>query len=151
MKKRLICSLAALLLLSTMFFTGCNKGKEIDYDHFKQTVKSSTTGVTAAVNEESRTENYVLVFVAVENETKDTVTVRKGDYTLTANGKEYASDGFLVKIASQSGAAGSQRITTVTYDTVGKGDEKTLSVLFFCDLQDIDNFTIRFHGRVISE
>ena len=149
MKKMGMAYLAVLLLVATVFLFGCGKEKAIDYDHFIQTIDSSPSGVAAVIDGEARKQDYLLVFVAVQNDTKDAVTVRKGDYVLRAGGVEYASDGYLSYIDLQSGSDGSDRLTTVAYDTIGRGKEKKLGVLFFCDVNGNDNFTLTFHGREI--
>ena len=150
MKKLSMSFLAVLLLLSTAFLFGCGKEKPIDYDRFNQKIESSTTGVAAAIDGVIREQNYVLVFVRVQNDTKDAVTVRKGDYTLHISGNEYASDGYLVRIDLQSGGDGSSRFTTTTYDTIDQGEKKQLGVLFFCDAPGNDAFTVTFHDREIN-
>lgn len=151
MKRTLVCMFAALLLLSTLFLVGCKKDKEIDYDRFIQSVHASEVGETAYVNGEKRVGNYVQVFVNVKNETDDPVTVRKGDYTLVVGGERYVSDGYMVMISGQSGTNGQVNLDTVTYETIGKGDEKRLAVIFLCDVEDNSNFTLLFHDRVVPQ
>ena len=149
MKKTGIIFLAALLLMTMLLF-GCGKEKEINYDHFIQTIASSNSGVAAAIDGEVRGQNYVLVFVNVQNDTKDPVTVRKGDYALHAGGETYVCDGYLARIELQSGGAGSERLTTLAFDTIGKGDGKKLGVLFFCDANVSGDFTVTFHDREVQ-
>ena len=103
------------------------------------------------VNEQASGKNYVLVFVTVENEMKDAVIVRKGDYSLTVNGEEIASEGYVTKVDLQSGTPGSNRLYTSDYETVPKKDTRTLGIIFFCDAEEGADYTLRFHDRVISQ
>ena len=150
MKRILVFSLATLLLLALMLMTGCKNDVEIDYDQFRQTIQSTSVSRASFVNEQESGKNYVLVFVSVENEMKDAVIVRKGDYTLTVNGEEVASDGYVTKVDLQSGTMGSNRLYTADYETVPKKDTRTLGILFFCNAEEGVDYTLRFHGRVIS-
>lgn len=150
MKRIVAFSLAALMLLSLMLLTGCKKDVVIDYEQFRQTAKSTSIGNASYVNEQVSGKNYVLVFVTVENQMKDAVIVRKGDYTLTVNGEEIASDGYVTKVDLQSGTMGSNRLYTSDYETVPKKDTRTLGILFFCDAEESVDYTLRFHDQVIS-
>ena len=80
MKRFLAFSLATFLLLALLFLTGCKKDVEINYEQFRQTIQSTSVSKASFVNEQASGKNYVLVFVTVENEMKDAVIVRKGDY-----------------------------------------------------------------------
>lgn len=150
MKRILAFSLATLLLLSLLFLIGCKKDVEIDYEQFRQTIKSMSIGKASFVNEQASGKNYALVFVSVENEMKDAVIVRKGDYTLTVDGEEIASEGYVTKVELQSGTMGSNRLYTSDYETVPKKDTRTLGILFFCDAEEGVDYTLRFHDQVIS-
>ncbi len=150
MKRILAFSLAAFMLASLLLLTGCKKDVVIDYDQFRQTVKSTSVSRASFVNEKECGKNYILVFVSVENEMKDAVIVRKGDYTLIVNGEEIASEGYVTKVDLQSGTMGSNRLYTSDYETVPKKDTRTLGILFFCDAEENVDYTLRFHDREIS-
>lgn len=151
MKRFLAFSLATFLLLALLFLTGCKKDVEINYEQFRQSIQSTSVSKASFVNEQASGKNYVLVFVTVENEMKDAVIVRKGDYSLTVNGEEIASEGYVTKVDLQSGTPGSNRLYTSDYETVPKKDTRTLGIIFFCDAEEGADYTLRFHDRVISQ
>lgn len=151
MKRIWTSLLAGLLLLLMLTLTACGGELTIDHDHFRQTASAPIFGNAVALNDEACSKSYVLVYISVTNEMKSNVSVRNGDYLLSYNGQEIVSEGYLQKIAFQSGSDGQDhRLYTTASETILKRQTKNLGVLFYCDATATDKLTLRFFDHEIA-
>lgn len=151
MKKVWTSFLAGLLLLLTLTLAACGGEVTIDHDRFRQVASAPIFGNAAAINGEACSRSYVLVFISVTNEMKDEVSVRNGDYVLSYNGQEIASEGYLQNIAFLPGSDGKvQRLDTTASETIIKRQTKKLGVLFYCDATATDELTLYFGDHEIA-
>lgn len=151
MKKVWTSFLAGLLLLLTLTLAACGGEVTIDHDRFRQVASAPIFGNAVVINGEACSRSYVLVFISVTNEMKDEVSVRNGDYVLSYNGQEIASEGYLKNIAFLPGSDGEDRcLDTTASETIIKRQTKKLGVLFYCDATATDELTLYFGDHEIA-
>lgn len=151
MKKVWTSFLAGLLLLLTLTLAACGGEVTIDHDRFRQVASAPIFGNAVAINDEACSRSYVLVYISVTNEMKNKVSVRNGDYVLSYNGQEIASEGYLQNIAFQSGSDGKDhRLYTTASETIIKRQTKKLGVLFYCDATAKDELKLYFGDHEIA-